>query len=633
MTCNVIQKPKFSSLRRLNFVGRAISFLTVYCLFLTAAMTVGAQEKQAENQNFNSAVNATESFLPLSLTLNGTNSLLTVPDSTSLNLTGALTLESWIKSADYSTSQTIIERFSNTLRQGGYGLRVSGNAAIFTICPSRGRCMQAASAATLQPNEWQHVAAVFERGEMRIYLNGRRSGSGRNIRGVLPPGSVSEVLKIGSSFDGTQMFHGLLDEVRISNTGLYNFNFSPQTQLVTGTNTAGLWRFDGGSFNDSSTNYNHATVTGDAGFSPDVPDALADGFRITPTPNVGSVNSLTSVKAIFSNDVWAVGYHGPVDFCCYPRTPVSLHWDGSQWNSVPVPTPAGIPGDAVLVAVDASGSTNVWAVGTAGANFSQRVYLLRLNGSNWEIVAVASDPNYPNNGIGTVESITVISENDVWVVGQRVGNNSWTLHWDGTSFQTVPSPNLDSSNQLKDIDAISANDIWAVGNYMVIRWNGSEWLPVPSAPRSAQYKRVAAISPNDVWTIAGYTICPEIGGCMSSVGFLHFNGTQWIPVQPPATNGQLFLEDISATSSDNVWAVGSDGTNKTYVAHYNGSVWQRVASENTSPSDSDLDRLLSVSALNSNEVWTVGFASDLFRHPQGNVNIYNNLALRYSVTP
>ncbi len=568
---------------------------------------------------------------PLSLSLNGTDSFLTVSNSPSLNLTDSFTIETWIKSADYTASATIIDRFSQTLEQGGFGLRLRANAAIFTICPARGRCIDAASAATLVPNQWQHIAAVYEGGQMRVYINGRRSSGGRYIAGVSPPRAVSGTLTIGANSDTTQMFHGLLDEIRISSGARYNVNFSPAIQFESDSTAAGLWRFDGAATNDWTGNQNHALITGGITFSPDVPTAANSGFVITPTPNVGPSNTLYGVKTISATEVWAVGDHGPAGNCCFPKTPVSLRWDGSQWVDVPVPLPPGFS-NGTLVAVDATSPTNVWAVGTVGSNFSLRVVLLRWNGAGWNIAAVVSDPTYPEYGISTIKSITVISENDVWLVGSQSGGYSWTLHWDGSSLQTVPSPNLDNGNDLADIDAINANDIWAVGAYMVIRWNGTAWLPVPNAPRSTYFRSVAAIAPNDVWAAGTITTCGPFEGCSSRDGLYHYDGSQWTVVPVPGLTGQLFLNDVSATASNNVWIAGMDNL-KTYVAYFDGTVWQRVASQNTPVSDSDIDQLLSISTLNSNEVWTVGFAEDLLYTPQGNIFTKNNLALRRSATP
>lgn len=593
--------------------------------------TATAQEKQFADE----ADTASNSSAPLSLSLNGTDSYLAVSPSAGMNLNGAFTVELWVKTSDYARPQTLLERFDKSSRSGraGYSLHVASDAAVFTICPGgrRSRCASAGSAGILVPNVWQHIAAVYD-GEMRVYVNGQLSGT--QSQGVPSPGSLYGQMRIGATVAGTQMFGGKLDEIRISNAALYNGNFTPAAQLEANTNTVGLWRFDGGSFNDSSIYNHYTTMNGGATFSPDVPTVLTAAFQITPTPNVGTSNTLNSVKTISPSEVWAVGEHGPAGYCCFPKTPVILRWDGAQWNNVPVQIPAGMV-NARLYAIDASSPTNVWAIGTVAPGIgssNEKAWFLRWDGVQWNTVAVVSDPVYPQYGIGSVTSITVISETDVWVVGARSGGYSWTLHWDGTSVQTVPSPNLDNGNKLNDIDAINSNDIWAVGSFMVIRWNGTEWLPVPNAPRYAHFSSVAAIAPNDVWATATFTTCGPFGGCSSYDGLYHFDGTQWTIVPVPGVGYNTFLEDLSATASDNVWLVGSDDQNKTFVARFDGTSWQRVASENTPASSSDLDRLLSVSALNSTEVWTVGFASDIFYDPQYRA-VRNTLALRRALIP
>jgi len=69
-------------------------------------------------------------------------------------------------------------------------------------------------------------------------------------------------------------------------------------------------------------------------------------------------------------------------------------------------------------------------------------------------------------------------------------------HWDGTSWKIVPTPNIGphsvyQSNQLYGITAVSANDIWAFGSFfaadgsgqqstLVLHWNGTSWAIVPS---------------------------------------------------------------------------------------------------------------------------------------------------------
>jgi RHS repeat-associated protein len=76
----------------------------------------------------------------------------------------------------------------------------------------------------------------------------------------------------------------LIDEVRVSNAAVYSSNFTPQTHLTAGANTKGLWKFDGQSSNDASSNGNNGTLQGGAGYSDDVPSGDGGGGSGGGTP-------------------------------------------------------------------------------------------------------------------------------------------------------------------------------------------------------------------------------------------------------------------------------------------------------------------------------------------------------------
>src|SRR5439155_24893318 len=125
----------------------------------------------------------------------------------------------------------------------------------------------------------------------------------------------------------------------------------------------------------------------------------------------------------------------------------------------------------------------------------------------------------------------------------RPGSSSQTLvqHWDGTRWQTVPSPNPGTAgNYLLGVAAVSAADVWAVGYFvhsltgsrtLVEHWDGSAWKVVAS------------------------------------------------PNPGPASNS---LSAIAASSATGVWAVGTyatlDGANRTLVERWDGSAWAVVPS-------------------------------------------------------
>jgi hypothetical protein len=85
------------------------------------------------------------------------------------------------------------------------------------------------------------------------------------------------------------------------------------------------------------------------------------------------------------------------------------------------------------------------------------------------------------------------------------------LHWDGTRWLDVPTPDT-SKGALLAVAALAADDVWAVGVHgsgafldtgpvrgLIEHWNGSRWhvVPTPAIGRSV-LRSIAALSPNDV---------------------------------------------------------------------------------------------------------------------------------------
>ena len=84
-----------------------------------------------------------------------------------------------------------------------------------------------------------------------------------------------------------------------------------------------------------------------------------DGTTWTKIPHAknDAGASLTSVVAISTNDVWAVGSG-------LSNGAHAEHWDGNVWTAVPAPSPAALFGLAAI-----PGTNSVWAVGNSGGQF------------------------------------------------------------------------------------------------------------------------------------------------------------------------------------------------------------------------------------------------------------------------
>src|SRR5438067_1877601 len=84
----------------------------------------------------------------------------------------------------------------------------------------------------------------------------------------------------------------------------------------------------------------------------------------TPAPSPDSTqNLLFGVKALATNNVWAVGQAG--------ISTVRLHWNGAKWSPVNNPNPAALGGYTeinTLRSIAGAAANDLSAVGNAGAS-------------------------------------------------------------------------------------------------------------------------------------------------------------------------------------------------------------------------------------------------------------------------
>ena len=130
----------------------------------------------------------------------------------------------------------------------------------------------------------------------------------------------------------------------------------------------------------------------------------------------------------------------------------------------------------------------------------------------------------------------------------------------------------DYANSITDIDATSESHAWAVGfsypgsgvtSTWINRWNGSAWTSVPAVNPSAVNNRllaVEAVSQSDAWAVGSWYETGVEGGQRPLL--LRYVDGQWqrvlVPL-PPEADGvaySLGLDDVVASSADNVWIVG-----------------------------------------------------------------------------
>jgi hypothetical protein len=198
-----------------------------------------------------------------------------------------------------------------------------------------------------------------------------------------------------------------------------------------------------------------------------------------------------------------------------------------------------------------------------------------------------------------------------WAVGyyydsNLAANRTMTQRFNGTSWSIVPSVNASATgySQLNRVDATSTSNVWAIGS-LVERYNGTNWVAM-SSPAGVAPRGLDVVSPSEVW-IAGYS------GSAATVAQWK-NGT-WTTRYTQASTGRhlTVFEAIAVDAAGQVWAVGWDRDYdapgrpvSSLVVHFNGTSWTREAT----PNPANRNTLMDVVALANGEVFAVGVAQD-----------------------
>src|SRR2546425_297770 len=171
-------------------------------------------------------------------------------------------------------------------------------------------------------------------------------------------------------------------------------------------------------------------------------------WSIVPSPNVGSnYNTLSSVTAISTTDVWAAGIG---------NGELVEHWDGRQWSIV-LNT-----GSTFFTAISAISHRNVWVVGWVLVNGNQQPAIEHWNGRKWNRV---TNPVIPV-GLNEFLGVTAISSRNIWAVG-FAELHTLIAHWNGFQWRMVSSPDGGPrANYLLGVTSVpGTKQVLAVGYY------------------------------------------------------------------------------------------------------------------------------------------------------------------------
>ncbi len=143
------------------------------------------------------------------------------------------------------------------------------------------------------------------------------------------------------------------------------------------------------------------------------------------------------------------------------------------------------------------------------------------------------------------------------------------LHWDGTSFERLPTPQIDSQFVALDgVVAIAEDNAWAVGyrlgpNFenqpLSIHWDGRRWSRVSvtaTGRTSASLEDVTVTDSGEVWAVG----VVSTGAGMRPLAVVRRDGV-WTSPDGPASGEARFL-GVAPLPGDRLIAVGFTSNNQ-----------------------------------------------------------------------
>lgn len=293
-------------------------------------------------------------------------------------------------------------------------------------------------------------------------------------------------------------------------------------------------------------------------------------------------------------------------------------------------------------------STNLWYdVATTGpgaaiavGSFSDGVTAPRPLVASWDGGGWSSVPLPDTSGLGTLPSVEGIGRapggGTMWVVGYvrtpyptdqmpliiPRENGSWGAPITPTLRPQTVYPFAARGGFAYDMTASSPDDLWVVGSAvgygdasatsipLALHFDGSSWtdVPVPLAGnRHHELSCVSASSPDNVWAVGDWR---SIGGAFQAL-IVRWDGSSWWRVPNPGegvAGGDA--ESVLVLAPDNVWVSGSFYGGSVRLIHWNGSAWE-------TPTTGITGVVASFAATGPDDIWAADATNATIHHYDG----------------
>jgi hypothetical protein len=208
-----------------------------------------------------------------------------------------------------------------------------------------------------------------------------------------------------------------------------------------------------------------------------------DGSRWQKVPTAvikGSEPQFFGLAQFGADEVWAAGF-APMRDYRQARGTVQ-RWDGSEWTDLPMPAVAAVWS---LSGIAGASPQDLWAVGQVHGQRSDPL-ALHFDGQEWQRVPV---PGVEGSSI-QLSDIAVLGNGDTWAAGYTWGSGGictrqpFAVHWDGQAGATGEVP--DGPGQITQL-ASDGKKLWglgyaAPGAAYVAALEGTSWQVIPGPP-------------------------------------------------------------------------------------------------------------------------------------------------------
>jgi hypothetical protein len=286
---------------------------------------------------------------------------------------------------------------------------------------------------------------------------------------------------------------------------------------------------------------------------------------VTPPPSVDNLANSTVNDSI-------MGSSSPTNTWFFPQVSGStktktlgLVWNGSAWSTVKVPATDSVLGVNVL------GRKDVWQWGVKPAPPNTLGFgppwLRHYNGTTWQTVPVP----------GVAGGASVVSARNMWAVGPTTATAGQAgskqvyiaMHWNGKTWAAVRLPKLapvsGAAWEPRGIAALGAGNVWIAEvpqgslngepgppDTILLHWNGHTWKTAAEDRGIALYDGITGDGHGGLW-LAGFKAATP------AEYLVHYSGGTFTPQAAPTQTGYDgqagSLTQVPGGTS--VWGIGS----------------------------------------------------------------------------